>query len=313
MPVVDPDAPDASGTAGPAGSPPTPKPSSISGPSPTPAQPVGAARLEHLAAGAHAWLQTPHGHGRPNAGVVVDDDGVTVIDTLLVPSQANALNEALTDAGLGPIRRAVYTSSHAEYTGGSGVFRFAARYGSPQTSAAMDTPPNVEAFKRLHPEVADEFEDLGTRPVSHTVDAAAWISPTVCLVPTGGQMDQNLVAFVPSADTLYAGAMCCFGVTPNCFDGDPLRWADSLGDLAELAGRIVPGLGRVGGPADLVALQAYLWACGEANGDVSRLADGPWTAWADRHFDAVNVERAAMLAAGDHSVPPSMLRLVGLA
>ncbi len=272
----------------------------------------GTARLEHLGAGAYAWVQTPHGHGRPNAGVVLDDDGVTVIDTLLVPSQASVLAGALTDAEAGPIRRAVYTSSHAEYTGGSSVFRFAARYGSPQTSAAMDTPPNVDAFKRLHPEVADEFDDLGTRPVSHTVDAAAWITASVCLVPTGGQMAENLVAFVPSADTLFAGAMCCFGVTPNCFDGDPLRWADALGDLVELAGRIVPGLGRVGGPADVVALQAYLWACVEANGDVSRLATGPWSAWADRHFDAVNVERAAMLAAGDPSVPPSMLRLVGL-
>ncbi len=272
----------------------------------------GTARLEHLGAGAYAWVQTPHGHGRPNAGVVLDDDGVTVIDTLLVPSQASVLAGALTDAEAGPIRRAVYTSSHAEYTGGSSVFRFAARYGSPQTSAAMDTPPNVDAFKRLHPEVADEFDDHGTPPLSHTVDAAAWITASVCLVPTGGQMAENLVAFVPSADTLFAGAMCCFGVTPNCFDGDPLRWADALGDLVELAGRIVPGLGRVGGPADVVALQAYLWACAEANGEVSRLATGPWSAWADRHFDAVNVERAAMLAAGDPSVPPSMLRLVGL-
>jgi glyoxylase-like metal-dependent hydrolase (beta-lactamase superfamily II) len=275
--------------------------------------PASGARLESLGGTALVWLQTPHGHGRPNAGVVVDDDGVTVIDTLLVPSQATALAGAIADADVGPVRRAVYTSSHAEYTGGSGVFRFAARYGSPQTSAAMDTPPNVAAFKRLHPEVAEEFDDLGTRPVSHTVDAAAWITSSVCLVPTGGQMAENLVAFVPSADTLYAGAMCCFGVTPNCFDGDPLRWADALGDLAELAGRVVPGLGRVGGPADIVALQAYLWACAEADGDVTRLTNGPWSTWADRHFDAVNVERAAMLAAGDPSVPPSMLRLVGLA
>lgn len=272
----------------------------------------GRAELQRIAEGVWAWVQTPLGHGRPNAGVIVEDDGVTVVDTLLVPSQAQRLADEVAALEVGPIRRAVYTSSHAEYTGGSSVFRFAARYGSPQTSAAMDTPPNVEAFKRLHPEVAAEFDDLGTRPVSHTVDAAAWISPKVCLVPTGGQMDQNLVAFVPSADTLFAGAMCCFGVTPNCFDGDPLRWADALGELAELAGRIVPGLGRVGGPADLVALQAYLWACAEADGDVARLAEGPWSTWADRHFDAVNVERAAMLAAGDPSVPPSMLRLVGL-
>ena len=275
-------------------------------------RPAGVAELRPLGGGAWAWVQTPHRHGRPNAGVIVDDDGVTVVDTLLVPSQALALADAISSLDAGPIRRAVYTSSHAEYTGGSSVFRFAARYGTPQTSALMDTPPNTEAFKRLHPEVADEFDELDTRPVSHTVDSAVWLTTSVCLVPTGGQMEQNLVAFVPSADTLFAGAMCSFGVTPNCFDGDPVAWADALGDLAELAGRIVPGVGRVGGPVDLLALQAYLWACAEADGSVERLASGPWEDWSDRHFDEVNVERAAMLAAGNTSVPPAMFRLLGL-
>ena len=267
--------------------------------------------LTHLTDGAYVWLGTPAHHGAPNAGVIVDDDGITVVDTLLVPSQSSALADVLATFDV-PVRRAVYTSSHAEYTGGSQTFRFAARYGSPQTSALMDAPANTEAFKRLHPEVADEFDDLDTRPVSHTVDAAVWLTTSVCLVPTGGQMDQNLVAFVPGAETLFAGAMCTFGVTPNCFDGDPVRWAEALGDLAELAPRIVPGLGHVGGPDDLLALQAYLWACAEANGDPTRLADGPWETWSDRQFDVVNVERAAMLAAGDPSPPPSMLRLLGL-
>lgn len=261
--------------------------------------------------GAWAWLQVPHGHGHPNAGVVVDDDGITVVDTLLVPSQSVPLAGAL-EAFTAPIRRVVYTSSHADFTGGSGTFRFAARYGTPQTSVAMDQPPNVEAFKRLHPEVAGEFDDLATRPVSHVVDAAVWLTPSVCVVPTAGQTAGNLVALVPGADVLFAGAMCTFGVTPNCFDGDPLQWADTLGELAELAGTIVPGMGPIGGPDDLLALQAYLWACAEAAGDPSRLPSGPWDGWADRHLDAVNVERAAMLAAGDHSVPPAMLRLVGL-
>ena len=274
--------------------------------------PPNTAELRHIAAGAHAWLQYPHRHGRPNAGVIVDDTGIIVVDTLLVPSQSTAFNDALAGFGL-PVRTAIYTSSHAEFTGGSGTFAFAARYGTQLTSTLMDQPPNTDAFKRLHPDVADEFDDLTTRPVSHMVDAAGWLTEGVCIVPTAGQMDSNLVVFVPGADTLFAGAMCSFGVTPNCFDGDPLAWADALGDLAELAGRIVPGVGHIGGPADLLALQAYLWACSEADGNVARLATGPWQTWADRYLDAVNVERAAMVAAGDRSVPPSMLRMLGLA
>ncbi len=271
------------------------------------------AALEALGPGVHAWIQQPGGHGRANAGVVVEADGATVVDSLLTPTQALPLRDAIAELGV-PVRRMVLSSSHIEYVGGSSVFWMAARYGRSQTSALLDQPPNLAGYRRLFPEWAEEFDDeFTTRPISHVVDTATWLSPLVCTVPTGGQMTENLMVLVPSADTLFAGAMCAFGTTPNAFDGNPDAWADALADVAELAGTIVPGIGPVGGADDVIALQAYLYACVEAEGDPAAIPEGPWDRWSDRHLDEVNVERAALLAAGDESVPPSMLRLIGLA
>lgn len=126
-------------------------------------------------------------------------------------------------------------------------------------------------------------------------------------------MDENLVAVVPGAHILFAGAMCSFGATPLCWQGDPARWADELDRLLELAPVIVPGHGPVGGEEEVRALQAYLQACVAAAGDPAAIGPGPWDEWSDRDHDVVNVERAAMVAAGDDGVPPSMLRLAGLA
>jgi glyoxylase-like metal-dependent hydrolase (beta-lactamase superfamily II) len=275
--------------------------------------PAGSDGLDELGPGVFVWRQHPAGHGRANAGIVVEDDGATLIDAMLTPSQARPLNDALATLGVA-VRRLVLTSSHVEYVGGTSVFWMAARYGRSQTSALLDQPPNLEGYRRLYPDWAIEFDaDFSTRPISHTVDTAAWLSPLVCVVPTTGQMAENLMALVPSADTLFGGAMCTFGTTPNAFDGNPEVWADSLSDVAEMAGTIVPGIGPVGGADEVVALQAYLYACVEAEGDSSAIPEGPWDDWADRHLDEVNVERAAMLAAGDESVPPSMLRAIGLA
>ena len=72
-------------------------------------------------------------------------------------------------------------------------------------------------------------------------------------------------------------------------------------------------IGPVGGPDDVLALQAYLFACVDAEGDPNGIPPGPWDRWADRHFDEVNIERAARLAQGDAGVPAAMLRLAGLA
>ncbi len=277
--------------------------------------PGPSAELVELADDVYVWLQRPASHDRANAGVIVDRDGLTVVDTLMVPSQVTPFAAAL-EAFAVPVRRAVYTSSHIEFVGGSPAFWMAARYGRSQTSALLDQPANIDVLARLHPAAAAEFEALEeqpTRPVSHTVDVSAYLTESHLVVPTTGQMLENLMVLVPGPEILFAGAMCSFGVTPNAFDGDPAAWADALGDVADLAPTIVPGIGPVGGSDEVIALQAYLYACVDAEGDVTQIPAGPWDTWTDRHLDEINVERAAMLAAGDHGVPPTMLRRLGLA
>jgi glyoxylase-like metal-dependent hydrolase (beta-lactamase superfamily II) len=269
-------------------------------------------QLEELADGVYAWLADDPRQGRPNAGVVVDDDGTTVIDALMTPSQWVPFGQAISDLGL-MVRRVVLTSSHIAQVGGAAQFLTAGRYGRPETSAHMDQAPNLDGYRRLFPELADEFDDrIVTKPITHVVAEAAWLSTRALAVPVSGHQQENLVIQVPDANVLFAGAMAAFGVTPNVFDGDPEAWADQLADLAGWGATIVPGLGHLGGPDDVVALEAYLYACVEADGDPAAIPPGPWDDWTDRDLDAVNVERAAMLARGDHGVPPSMLARLGM-
>jgi cyclase len=269
--------------------------------------------LDLLVPGVYAWLQLPGGRGRANAGAVVDTDGVTVVDALAAPAQYEPLAAAVEALGL-PVRRLVLTSSAVEYAGGSGRFKLAAVFGSPQASVHLDQEPNRATWDALYPDLAGSFDDVVTRPVSHIVRSDVQLTPAVTVVATGGQMTENLVVAVPAAEVLFAGAMCSFGTTPLCWQGDPARWADELDRLVALAPIVVPGHGPIGGEEEVRDLQAYLRACVAAGGDPGRIGPGPWDAWSDREHDAVNVERAAQVAAGDvEAVPPSMLRLAGLA
>lgn len=262
--------------------------------------------------GVHAWVPTSPDHGRSTAGVVVDEDGLTLVDTLMTPSQWEPFGGAVDGLGA-PIRRVVLTSSHIEFVGGTNRFWSAARFGRAQTSALLDQPPNVAGYRMLYPDQADEFDDdLTTRPITHVVTEPAWLTPAVLALPFGGQQAENLVVHVPGADVVFGGALCCFAVTPNSFDGYPEQWADALGEIASLATTIVPGIGLPGGPDELLAQQAYLYACCEADGDPDAIPPGPWDRWPGRHLDAVNVERAALLRRGDDRIPPSMLKLLGL-
>jgi cyclase len=271
--------------------------------------------LHELADGVFVWLQPGGESGVSNAGVVVDDDGITVIDTLMVRSQWEPFAAAV-HALERPIARLVLTHAHVDHVGGTRAFPTAKVLGSMQTSQLLEGAMPVDAYKSFMPAFTDEFDDLdelGTRQVTHLVTDAARITERVEVIPASGHTSGDLLVLVEDADVLFAGDLCFFGVTPLAFQGDPRAWADVLDAVGELATTIVPGHGPVGGAAELRELQGYLRACVEADGDEAAIAPGPWDTWLERDRDAINVQRAAMLAKGEDAMPPAMLKAIGLA
>ena len=115
------------------------------------------------------------------------------------------------------------------------------------------------------------------------------------------------MALVADCDTLFAGDLCFFGVTPLAFQGDPKMWADVLDAVAELADVIVPGHGPVGGEQEVRELQQYLRAC-----VAGEIPSGPWDTWPEREQrDPINIQRAQLLAQGRDEIPPAMMRALG--
>ena len=271
--------------------------------------------LHPIADGVYVWMQPGGESGVSNAGAVVDDDGVTVIDSLMVRSQWEPFAAAV-HALERPVGRLVLTHAHIDHVGGSRAFPMAKVLGSLQTSELLDGTMPIDAYKSFMPAFADEFDDLdelGSRQVTHIVTDAAMLTPRVEVVPANGHTSGDLMVLVEDADVLFAGDLCFFGVTPLAFQGDPARWADVLDAVVGLASTIVPGHGPVGGEPELRDLQAYLRACVAAEGDEQAIPPGPWDHWLERDRDAINVQRAAMLAKGDDGMPPAMLKAIGLA
>lgn len=271
--------------------------------------------LHEVGDGVFAWLQTGGESGVSNAGVVLDDDGITIIDTLMVRSQWEPFAEAV-KAFDRPVRRTILTHAHIDHVGGTKAFPHAAIYATAATSELLDQTMPIDAYKAFMPafdEELDELAELGTRPVTHEVDGAAALTPRVEMLPASGHTPGDLVVLVADADVCFAGDLCFFGVTPLAFQGNPTEWADMLDAIAELADTIVPGHGFIGGASDVHSLQAYLRACVDADGDVTAIPAGPWDDWLERERDAINVERAALLANNRDEMPPSMLKAIGLA
>ena len=275
-------------------------------PPPTASTPAG---LTEVADGVLAWLQPGGESGVSNAGVVVDHDGITVIDTLMVREQWEPFAAAVA-ALERPVKRVVLTHAHVDHVGGTKAFPAAAIYASPETSALLDQAMPVDAYKAFMPAFEAGFDDLaehGTRPVTHLVDGPAQLTPRIEILPATGHTTGDLMAVVADVDVCFAGDLCFFGVTPLAFQGDPATWADVLDAVADLAEVIIPGHGPVGGEAEVRVLQDYLRHC-----VAGAIPPGPWDTWLEREErDQINIERAALLAEGRDEMPPAMLKAIG--
>lgn len=270
--------------------------------------------LIELGTGVFALVRPEVGFGESTIGLVIDADGLTVIDTGSTPVRgrvARSTIEALTAELELPLKRALVTSSRVPFTGGSALFWRAGFYGTEATSDDLDQPVNHLAIRRLLPHLAAAYPDsFETRPVTHTIDEAVWLTPSIRTLPVTGEAQSNLVAHLPGVDTIFLGALGSFGTRPLAFAGNPAAWSRQLRSLVDFASTFVPGHGMVGGRSDVTALADYLDACVAADGGV--VPTGPWESWANAEFDAINSERSARLARGDGSVPVSMLKLLGL-
>jgi glyoxylase-like metal-dependent hydrolase (beta-lactamase superfamily II) len=269
-----------------------------------------------LAAGAYALCASEPRFGNSNMGLVIDSDGLSLIDSLSTPAlaaEADAEIKALTAQLKLPTKRVVLTSSRIPFTGGSTIFWRAAFFGSEPVSEQLDQPVNTVVLKQLIPQHAAAFHpDFITRPLTHTIGEVALLSDAVVVHLFPGEAALNTVVQLPGADVVFLGALGSFGVTPLGFDGDPSAWADSLDAVAELGSTFVPGHGLPAGRSALADQAGYLRACAAADGDPSAIPAGPWDTWTDRRFDDVNVERALRLARGDPGTPDAMYRLLGL-
>ncbi len=268
-----------------------------------------------LGPGVYGFTHPDPAFGNSNSGLIIDSDGLTIIDSTATPKQAEAVFDEIkriTEPLTTRLKRVVLSSSRIPFSGGSSVYWQAAFYGSQATSEQLDLPSNPEAFRRLLPAYAEHYHDrYDTRPITHLVTEPSPISAAGYGLTLSGESTTNVATYVESVDTVFAGALGSFGVVPLAYDGDLLAWANSLDQIAELAKTVIPGHGPVGGAADLTDQANYLRACVEADGDESSLRPGPWNEWANQEFHPINIERAARLQRGDTSVPDSMFALLG--
>jgi len=221
--------------------------------------------------GPDVWAAIEPG-GQSNAGFVVGDDGVVVIDTFITVDPAGtfgtqaAAEQLLAEIGNVtslPVKFVVNTHYHLDHVGGNGVFVDA--------GATVLGHRNVRDW--IHTETFRLFGD-GIRPEQRvfvealpapvvSFDEAITIhlgSREVHVRSFPGHTGSDCIVVVPDAKTVFAGDLFWRNILPNLMDGSTKSWLDSLDTLeAEFTDyTFIPGHGDVGDVKDVAAFHEYL-------------------------------------------------------
>jgi glyoxylase-like metal-dependent hydrolase (beta-lactamase superfamily II) len=245
--------------------------------------------------GVYAAIAKNGGLASGNAGFIVGDDGVLMVDTFFTPDAVEDLIGVIATETTQPLKYAINTHYHLDHTGGNQVL--AAR-GVPiiaheklmewQTTKNRRFLPAVDELQKRRDTAAKQLSETPTdqadkrAPLERQIrrlDAMLMIKMTnptvtfssgmvhlhlgkreVVLFTLTGHTGGDVLAYVPDANVLYMGDMGWRKTLPNLVDATVSDWITSLDKLLAQypTAKFVPGHGEVATAADIREFRDYL-------------------------------------------------------
>jgi len=216
--------------------------------------------------GPNTWAaidnRDPNASAGSNAGVVIGDDGVAVIDSFVSVEAAKQLIAQIEKLTKLPVRFVVNTHYHADHVVGNRVFMDA--------GAVVLAHRNVRAWihsenakllpKDARPELKALIEGLVAPTLLYDQGVDLYLgSRQVQVRSFPGHTGGDSVVFVPDAKVAFCGDLLWQGSLPNTIDASTAPWIATLDTLAkESSYTFVPGHGDVAKAQDVTAFQQYL-------------------------------------------------------
>jgi glyoxylase-like metal-dependent hydrolase (beta-lactamase superfamily II) len=221
--------------------------------------------LKPVGPGIYAAIDGPEHKAGSNAGFVIGDDGVLVVDAFINADAARALIGEIRRLTPKPIRYVVNTHYHLDHTGGDQALRDA--------GAIIIAHRNVRGWVRVNnvnllgdratPEIKARIAGLPLPGLVTDKDLTVWLGSRKVVVQTVlGHTGGDLTVYVPDAKVLFTGDMLWRRIPPNLIDGSVKEWTATDADFAHMPDAAhmiyVLGHGDVASLKDVEDFRTYL-------------------------------------------------------
>jgi cyclase len=223
--------------------------------------------LKQLGHGIYAAIDNPKGESGANAGFVVGDDGIAVIDTFENAPAAQALLGEIRMVTKLPIKFVINTHYHLDHVAGNAVF---AKEGA-VIIAHRNVPgwihtENLKFFgKNITPDQKSQVESLTSPNMLYDSSTELRLGSVVLRIQffpghTGG--DSIVIVQQEKSAAVFCGDLFWRQTLPNLIDASTLPWTESLSTFTKFSAEspmiFVPGHGDPGNVSDVAAFRGYL-------------------------------------------------------
>ncbi len=239
------------------------------------ASPSGKLPFELKLIGPNIWaaLDDANGDSGANAGFVIGDSGVLVIDTFENEAAAKALLVEIQKLTHLPVKFVVNTHYHLDHVAGNRVFSNAgAVIVAHRSVRAWINTENLKFFgDKIKPEEKSFVEHLLGPEVAYESELTIFLgSRRIDIKFFEGHTGGDSIVSIPDAGIVFCGDLFWRKTLPNLIDANTTAWIASLDDIPAIPLEIatdgpalhsavfVPGHGSVGNASDVQDFQKYL-------------------------------------------------------
>ena len=220
--------------------------------------------------GPNVWVATDDSNGDAgaNAGFILGDNGVVVIDTFENEQAAKSLLVEIKKITHLPLKFVVNTHYHADHVAGNRVFSDAgAVIVAHRNVASWINSENLKLFgEKIKPEEKTMVNHLLGPEVVYDSELTLLLGTRhIDLRFFPGHTGGDTIVSIPDAGVVFCGDLFWRKTLPNLIDATTSDWIHTLAEipsiLPEASGRtatFVPGHGAIGNTRDLQEFQNYL-------------------------------------------------------
>ena len=277
--------------------------------------------LQEIAPNVFAHIHSGVGWDICNSGFIVGDDGVLVIDAMMVASQVRPYLEAIRTVTDKPIRYLVNTHHHVDHSFGNQFYLPTEVVSHRGCRESMITAgADVESLSQRYPQYRDDWVQSRLTPASITYEDKMIVHlgdrVIELLHPGPAHTYGDTLVYLPREKVLFTGDVAFQYLTPLARDGHVSNWIKvTNGILKDVnATTLVMGHGPVSGKEAVSWTLKYLrlvkrvskshFDQGASVEDASRAVRlGEYADWVDPERVMVNVQRLYQEFRGELPTP----------